>query len=752
MKNAQDPSSSPGNLTDDAPTLPPADPSGSQTQLNQRDPKDQDLDFLLPAQAPDEMGRLGRYRLLKMLGRGGMGIVFLAEDVDLHRTVAVKAMLPEIARKPTAKERFLREARAAAKLQNDHVVPIYHVGEERGVPFLAMPLLQGCSLEESLRAARGPLPLSQVLKIGREVAEGLACAHGHGLVHRDIKPANLWLDENSGGRVRILDFGLARGQEDPNLTQSGAILGTPAYMAPEQARGEVVDGRADLFSLGVVLYRLSTGQPPFKGADSVSTLISVAADQPPSPRLLNPSIPHNVSELVMKLLAKDRAQRPNSAREVVQTLAALEKSAASPSESTTQSLPPTLPPVSRRRMPWIGIAAGLLLLVLVVALAWGPKRVPSVKQDTPSTEGKLLAEPEEKKQNPGVMPPPPSSERHAFDQLRRENIPARLVQELFGGIDKVPNEVVGVLCPEGFQIKGKGSTTVMAVSPDGSALAMGGAGLEVWEIPSQKRIRELPGRGVAGLRFHQGASRLASVHHSGLYQLWDVSGGHRLRMEPPIEVATNLWIYPWINMFSPDGTQVVISNRDGWTWVRDVDTGAEVTRFQRPKGNQALFSPDGKKLVWRVQEEEGEVYLVLRDLTTGKQDQVEVESQLHRLNTHFYFTPDGQKIRYNNDVGLAVREFDLQTRKGRVLLHTPDKMHTSVGSSDGKRVATANRDGRLRLWEVETKAKLLEVELPGMAEGTGGWSLQFTGADRYLIATHRLAGYVYLIRLPSVSR
>ncbi len=291
--------------------------------------KDQNLcSFLAPAQAPDEIGRLGPYRVLKVLGAGGMGVVFRAEDPQLERLVALKAMLPDLAANESARQRFLREARAAAKLKHDHIVTIHQVGEDRGAPFLAMEFLDGEALEDRIKR-EGKLPLAEVTRIGREIAEGLEAAHEHGLIHRDIKPGNVWLERKrgepgasaTGGRVKILDFGLARSaNEDVHLTQSGAIVGTPAYMPPEQARGEAVDGRCDLYSLGCVLYRLCTGQLPFKGENTMSLLLALATEQPKSVRELNADVPPALADLIMRLLAKDAAQRPATAREVADAL------------------------------------------------------------------------------------------------------------------------------------------------------------------------------------------------------------------------------------------------------------------------------------------------------------------------------------------------------------------------------------------------------------------------------------------------
>ena len=299
-------------------------------------PTDSDADdvrsLLAPPRQPDEMGRLGDYRVLKVLGSGGMSVVFLAEDIRLRRHVALKAMKPALAASAKARRRFLREAQLTASITHDHIVAVHQVGEEKGTPFLAMPLLQGESLDARLKR-EGRLPLAEVLRIGRETAEGLAAAHEHGLIHRDIKPANLWLEARLGEpggssprfRVKVLDFGLARGGDgDAPLTQSGVVVGTPAYMAPEQARGERVDARGDLFSLGCMLYKLCTGATPFAAADAMAMLLALATETPKPVREVNPDVPAELSELVMRLLAKNLAERPQTAGEVIQAIQALE--------------------------------------------------------------------------------------------------------------------------------------------------------------------------------------------------------------------------------------------------------------------------------------------------------------------------------------------------------------------------------------------------------------------------------------------
>jgi serine/threonine protein kinase len=303
-------------------------------------PSEIKIDFLAPAQKPDELGRLGGYRVLSVLGEGGMGVVFKAEDPRLKRLVALKVMKPDKSSNQVAHQRFIKEGELAAALQHDHIVTIYRVDEDQGVPFLAMQFLEGESLDERLRR-EGKLPAEEIIRIAREAAEGLGAAHDKGLIHRDIKPANIWLETlpggpalgrgRFGGRVKILDFGLARAVADQNqhLTQTGMVVGTPDYMAPEQARtGQLLDGRCDLFSLGSVMYRMSTGRKPFQGDDVMGTLLALAMEDPPPPRYYNPEIPPQLSDMIRWLMAKNPGDRPRSAQDVVDSLAVIERNLA----------------------------------------------------------------------------------------------------------------------------------------------------------------------------------------------------------------------------------------------------------------------------------------------------------------------------------------------------------------------------------------------------------------------------------------
>ena len=414
------------------------------------------LNSLSPPQGPDELGRLGTYRILQILGVGGMGVVFRAEDTQLKRPVALKTMLPELAADASAKKRFLREAQAAGSIKHNHIVTIFQVSEENGIPFLAMEFLEGESLEDRLNrggevavieatantlagkrpASKGaggqPLPLAEILRIARQIADGLAAAHERGLIHRDIKPLNIWLESTSEAPnlstprgevlrtprvgstrslpcVKILDFGLARiASEKTQLTEKGDVLGTLAYMAPEQLAGGKVDHRCDLFSLGCTLYRMSTGKLPS----------ALALKSPTPPKDLNPEIPPALSDLVLQLLARDPADRPQTAHEVWERLGTMQTASSEinlPPEPTPLVPKPSAPwapqtPAPRRRslLPFVFLALPILIAV-ALAIAFQQGLFTPAKVDDPNKNIVSNAKPppsEEPQKNGATIIPP----------------------------------------------------------------------------------------------------------------------------------------------------------------------------------------------------------------------------------------------------------------------------------------------------------------------------------------------------------
>jgi eukaryotic-like serine/threonine-protein kinase len=276
------------------------------------------LDFLSPAGKPGMLGRLGGYEIEKVIGHGGMGVVLKAHDPALNRCVAIKVMAGHLVASAAARKRFAHEAQAAAAVVHDHVVPIYAVDTSGRMPFLVMPYVTGRSLQDRLDV-RGVLETKEVLRIALQTAQGLAAAHAQGLIHRDIKPANILL-ENGVERVRITDFGLARASDDASQTQSGFIAGTPQYMAPEQARGEPIDARADLFSLGSVMYAMCTGHPPFRAETTLAVLRRICDDAPRNLREINPDVAPWLARIINRLIAKSPADRFQTADEVARLL------------------------------------------------------------------------------------------------------------------------------------------------------------------------------------------------------------------------------------------------------------------------------------------------------------------------------------------------------------------------------------------------------------------------------------------------
>ena len=321
------------------------------------------LDFLAPSDNPAMLGKLGEFEILEEIGCGGMGIVLKGYDHELNRYVAVKVLHPFCATSAAGRRRFVREAQAAAAIVHQHVVAIHAVDANHHPPYLVMPFVPGESLQQRL-TRQGAFDVIDTLRIGQQVAEGLAAAHAQGLVHRDIKPGNILLERNVE-RVLLTDFGLARAADDASLTRSGVIAGTPQFMSPEQARGDQVDHRTDLFSLGTVLYTMLAGHSPFRAESAMGVLRRVCDETPRPLREINPQVPEWLEALVTKLHAKHATNRFESASEV-STL--LQRCLAHMQQPTLVRLPDEVSKLvekPRKYRRWlIGLSAIVLLAVL----------------------------------------------------------------------------------------------------------------------------------------------------------------------------------------------------------------------------------------------------------------------------------------------------------------------------------------------------------------------------------------------------
>ena len=340
------------------------------------------IDALAPSDDPEMLGQLGGYEISGVVGAGAMGVVLKASDKLLDRTVAIKVLSPHLASSGAARKRFAREAKAAAAVLHANVIAIHGVSNDQSLPHLVMPYVRGGSLQTRINKD-GPLPINEVLRIGAQIAAGLSAAHAQGLVHRDIKPANILLEEGVE-RVAITDFGLARAVDDASLTRTGIIAGTPQYMSPEQSRGESVDQRSDLFSLGSVMYAMCVGRPPFRSETTYGVIQRINNDQPTPIREINPDVPDWLESIVMKLIAKSPNDRFESAAVVAELLESCLAHVQQPSSVPLPAVAIVPPATSRTKKPpafWGTIVASVAAAACLgfwAMFLWGGSDPPEI--------------------------------------------------------------------------------------------------------------------------------------------------------------------------------------------------------------------------------------------------------------------------------------------------------------------------------------------------------------------------------------
>ncbi len=545
----------------------------------------QGLDFLAPSTRPGTLGRLGHYEVLQVLGRGGFGIVLRAFDEVLQRVVAVKVLAPQMAATSPARKRFLREARSSAAVRHENVVQVYAV-EERPLPYLVMEFIPGETLQQMIDRT-GPLDVPEVLRIGCQIAEGLAAAHDTDLIHRDVKPANVLIEGGPRRRVKLTDFGLARAADDASLSQSGLVAGTPLYMAPEQARGEALDHRADLFSLGSVLYVMCTGRPPFRAGGALAILKRVSEDSPRPIREIIPETPSWLSDLIARLHAKDPAERFQSARDVVDLMQRYQHELATYGKVASAQ--------SRPKRSWGVPLAAAAAVVLIGVLAFALPRLPFFR---PGESDNEPSKQERWRPRPPLTPEEMSRLPSPFDALDRANLPKGAAARRFGGVEKAPPELVAILDGSPSRLPRPGRTSWFAQDRAGKWLAVPcETEVVLFDPRTMVPVKSLGpvAERVYRVDFSPDGKRLAAAFWADEDSavVWDVETGERtLRLKH----KGNCWSI----RFSPDGTRLVTVGEDRTPIVWDAGSGEELHRFPphgQPVWPEATFTADGRQVV-----------------------------------------------------------------------------------------------------------------------------------------------------------
>ena len=629
---------------------------------------DLNLDFLEKTTQKGLLGRFGTFDILQVIGRGGMGVVLKAFDPSLQREVALKLLDPSLGSNQTARQRFTREARAAGAVSHENIVTVHSVDEDpkSGLPFFVMQLVAGESLEQRLRRV-GTLPFNDVVRLAAQAAAGLAAAHASGLIHRDIKPGNMLL-ETPNDRLKLTDFGLARAAEDLRLTKTGFVSGTPLYMAPEQAKGDDADHRADLFSLGVVLYEALAGKPPFEGKTPLAVLRRVADEKHVALNKYSPDVPKWFEDVVDRLLKKHPGDRYATAAELGEDLAPfVSKHHSQPCEIPSAEPCALAHPssLSRRAFRKWKIKFALLMTIpfllgiLLSSAVW----LAVLPLSGPET---------------AALPDAPETPEPAVDE----------------GISATSPPFPG----------NSGPVWSAAASADGNTLAMGleDGRVIVYDIEGRKVRHTLEGHTgpVWGIDFFSDGKRFVSASDDGTVKIWDADTGKSMVDFPGITGVRSVAV-------AGHGRYIATGDRNGIVIVWDVEAQKPFKTYKHGGTVNALaFDTQGQTVASAGSDKIVKVWNLMKRDTTPR-----ITLEGHKGPIYAVaLSPDDSLIAsagwdgaikiWNQNTGALLRELNG---------HANDIWSLAFGLRDKKPIlASAGQDGSVRVWDPNGGGQLLK--------------------------------------------